>query len=73
MSSAAIARRPPTTLVIVTGAAFLFTLLLILVRLQWAPLEAADHRAAAGLNSLVAGHAAAVKPIYCQQNRRTRP
>ena len=37
-----------------------FALLLLLVRLQWAPLESADHGAAARLNSLVAGHAVAI-------------
>ena len=49
-------RRTLAPLAIVTAAAFLFALLLILVRLQWAPLESVDHHAAAGLNSLVAGH-----------------
>jgi undecaprenyl-diphosphatase len=58
VSSAAIARRPLAPLAIVTAAAFLFALLLILVRLQWGPLEAADHRAAAGTgNSFPSGHA----------------
>jgi len=33
------------------------------VRLQWAPLESADHGAAARLNSLVAGHAAVVSIV----------
>jgi undecaprenyl-diphosphatase len=37
--------------------------LLVLVRLQWAPLESVDHGAAARLNSLVAGHAAAVSIV----------
>ena len=63
MSSAAAVRRPLAPLALVTAAAFLFALLLILVRRQWAPLEAADHRAAAGLNRLVAGHAAVVGAI----------
>jgi undecaprenyl-diphosphatase len=63
MSATAATRRTLAPLVIVTVAAFLFALLLILVRLQWAPLESADHRAAAGLNSLVAGHAAAVSVV----------
>ncbi len=63
MSSAAVTRRTLAPLAIVTAAAFLFAFLLILVRLQWGPLEAADHRAAAGLNSLVAGHAAAVSVV----------
>jgi undecaprenyl-diphosphatase len=63
MSSAAVTRRALAPLAIVTAAAFLFAFLLIVVRLQWGPLEAADHRAAAGLNSLVAGHAAAVSVV----------
>jgi undecaprenyl-diphosphatase len=49
-------RRILTPLALVTAAAFVFALLLVLVRLQWAPLESADHTAAARLNSLVAGH-----------------
>ena len=40
-----------------------FALLLILVRLRWAPLESADHSAAARLNSLVAGHATVVSVV----------
>src|SRR5580692_362940 len=63
MSSAAVTRRALAPLAIVTAAAFLFAFLLIVVRLQWGPLEAADHRAAAWLNSLVAGHAAAVSVV----------
>src|ERR1700722_19107143 len=63
MSTAAATRRTLTPLAIVTATAFLFAFLLILVRLQWAPLESADHRAAAGLNSLVAGHAALVSVV----------
>jgi membrane-associated phospholipid phosphatase len=61
--SAAAARRPLAPLAIVTTAAFLFALLLILVRLQWAPLEAVDHRAAAGLNRLIAGRGAIVSVV----------
>src|ERR1700733_6942539 len=53
-------RRTLVPLVIVTAAALLFTLLLLLVRLRWAPLESADHGAATGLNSLIAGHPVAV-------------
>ena len=45
-------------LVVVTVAATVFALLLILVRVQWAPLESADHGAAARINGLIAGHAA---------------
>ncbi|HEX4289614.1 MAG TPA: phosphatase PAP2 family protein [Trebonia sp.] len=63
MSTAAATRRPLAPLAIVTAAAFLFAFLLILVRLQWAPLESVDHRAATGLNSLVAGHAAVVSIV----------
>jgi undecaprenyl-diphosphatase len=47
-------------LVTVTVAAMVFTILLIGVRLQWAPLESADHGAAADINSLIAGNATAV-------------
>ena len=50
-------------LVTVTVAAMVFTILLILVRLQWAPLESADHGAAADINSLIAGNAAAVAVV----------
>jgi len=63
MPFAAATRRPLAPLAIVTAAAFLFALLLLLVRLQWAPLEFVDHRAAAWLNGLVAGHAAAVSVV----------
>ena len=40
----------------VTIAALVFAVLLVLVRLQWAPLESADHGAATRLNGLIAGH-----------------
>ena len=43
-------------LITVIVAALAFTILLILVRLQWRPLESADHGGAAHLNSLVSGH-----------------
>ena len=59
----AVARRTPAPLAAVTAAAFVFALLLILVRLNWAPLESVDHSAAARLNSLVAGHSAVVSVI----------
>src|SRR5882724_11487805 len=52
-----------TPLVAVTAAALVFTVLLVLVRLQWAPLESADHGAATDLNNLVAGHAVAVSVV----------
>jgi undecaprenyl-diphosphatase len=50
-------------LIAVTAAALVFAILLILVRLQWAPLESVDHGAAAHLNSLVAGHAALITVV----------
>src|SRR2546429_5733673 len=56
-------RRGLAPLIAVTAAALVFAILLILVRLQWAPLESVDHGAAAHLNSLVAGHAALVKVV----------
>jgi undecaprenyl-diphosphatase len=59
----AAARRTLAPLAVVTVAAFVFALLLVLVRLRWAPLESADHSAAAWLNSLVAGHAAVVSIV----------
>jgi undecaprenyl-diphosphatase len=42
-------------LIIVTGAALVFTVLLVLVRLQWVPLESVDHDSASDVNSLIAG------------------
>jgi undecaprenyl-diphosphatase len=63
MSAVATTRRTLLPLAVVTVAALLFALLLLLVRLQWAPLESADHGAAARLNSLVAGHAAVVSIV----------
>jgi len=60
MSVPAAARRTLAPLAIVTAAALLFTLLLLLVRLQWAPLESADHDAATRLNSLIARHSVVV-------------
>src|ERR1700729_1641914 len=59
----AAARRTLAPLAVVTVAAFVFALLLVLVRLRWAPLESADHSAAAWLNSLVAGHAVVVSVV----------
>ena len=56
-------RRSLAPLVIVTVAALVFAILLILVRLQWAPLESADHGAAADINSLVAGNATLVAVV----------
>ena len=48
---------------VVTAAAAVFTLLLIFVRLRWAPLESADRTSAADLNSLVAGHRGLVSAL----------
>jgi undecaprenyl-diphosphatase len=58
-----VARRTLRPLAVVSATAFFFALLLVLVRLQWAPLESADHGAAARLNSLVASHAAVVSVV----------
>src|SRR5712691_5697555 len=56
-------RRPITPLTAVIGAAVVFTILLVLVRLQWPPLESADHGAASQLNSLIAGQPALVTAV----------
>ena len=50
-------------LVTVTVAALVFAILLLAVRLQWAPLESADHGAAASINSLIAGNATLVSVV----------
>ena len=70
MSAHTLGRRPGTTrhrsltpLLVVTAAALVFTILLILVRLQWRPLESADHGAAARINALIAGHPALVSVV----------
>jgi undecaprenyl-diphosphatase len=63
MSVLPASRRALVPLAIVSAAAALFALLLLLVRLQWAPMETADHDAAAWLNSLVAGHPVVVSVI----------
>ena len=47
----------------VTAAATVFAVLLVLVRLQWVPLESVDHGAAADLNSAVAAHKVLVSVI----------
>jgi undecaprenyl-diphosphatase len=55
----AIAARAPrslTPLALVTIAAIVFTVLLVLVRLRWQPLEAVDRGAADRLNNLISGH-----------------
>jgi undecaprenyl-diphosphatase len=56
-------RRSLTPLLAVTAAALVFTILLVLVRLQWRPLESVDHGAAARINGLIAGHAALVSVV----------
>ena len=56
-------RRGLAPLVIATVAALVFAILLVLVRLQWAPLESADHGAAADINSLIAGNATLVAVV----------
>jgi hypothetical protein len=53
----AVTRGSVAPLAAVTAAALVFTVLLILVRLRWPPLESVDHSAAARLNRLVAGDA----------------
>jgi undecaprenyl-diphosphatase len=50
-------------LVTVTVAALVFAILVIAVRLQWAPLESADHGAAASINGLIAGNATLVSVV----------
>ena len=56
-------RRSLTPLTVVTVAATIFALLLVLVRLQWAPLESVDHSAAARINGLIASHATLVAVV----------
>ena len=56
-------RRSLAPLAAVTAAALIFAVLLVLVRLQWAPLESADHGAAAGINGLIAGNATLVAVV----------
>jgi undecaprenyl-diphosphatase len=47
----------------ITIAAAVFTVLAVLVRLQWAPLESADRHSAADINSLISGHSALVTVV----------
>ncbi len=68
--ASALDRQPPrpgprrlTPLLTVTGAALVFTILLLLVRLQWRPLESVDHGAATRINGLVSGHPALVSVV----------
>jgi undecaprenyl-diphosphatase len=52
-----------TPLAAIAAAAAVFAVLLVLVRLQWPPLESVDHHTAAGLNGLIAGHPMAVSVV----------
>jgi undecaprenyl-diphosphatase len=70
MSASTVGRRPShngrrglTPLLAVTVAALVFTILLVLVRLQWRPLESVDHGAAAHINALIGGHPALVSLV----------
>jgi undecaprenyl-diphosphatase len=64
MSSRALRRRRSLApLAAVTAAALIFAVLLVLVRLRWAPLESADHGAATGVNGLIAGNATLVAVV----------
>jgi undecaprenyl-diphosphatase len=56
-------RRSLAPLAAITAAALIFAILLVLVRLRWAPLESADHGAAVGINDLIAGNAALVAVV----------
>src|SRR5579863_2112437 len=57
------AHRGFAPLATVTIAAAVFTVLLILVRLRWAPLESVDHGAAARINDLVAGNSTLITVV----------
>ena len=50
-------------LITVTVAALVFVILLLAVRLQWTPLESADHGAATSINNLIAGNATLVSVV----------
>src|SRR2546421_5828247 len=65
MSSRALSRRRRSLspLAAVTAVALVFAVLLVLVRLQWPPLESADHGAAVGINGLIAGDAPLVTAV----------
>lgn len=52
-----------TPLIAVSATALVFAILLVLVRLQWPPLESVDRGAAAHLNNLISGHAALVTVV----------
>ena len=55
--------RSLSPLITVTGAALLFTILLVLVRLQWVPLESVDRGSASDINSLISGDKTLVSVI----------
>ena len=65
MSSRALGRRRGSlaSLAVLTAAALIFAVLLVLVRLRWPPLESADHGAAASINGLIAGDAPLVTAV----------
>jgi len=63
MSAPGTTRRSLAPVAIVSVVALLFALLLLLVRLQWAPLESVDHSTATWLNSLIAAHSVAVSVV----------
>jgi undecaprenyl-diphosphatase len=65
MSSRALgrSRRGLAPLIVVTAAAMVFAILLVLVRSRWPPLESADHGAAARINGLIAGDAVLVAVV----------
>src|SRR6478609_11495293 len=50
-------------LIAVSASAFLFAILLILVRAQWSPLESVDHSVAADLNGVVADQPMALRVL----------
>ncbi len=63
LSAAGRSRRSLVPLAAIAVAAAVFAILLVAVRLRWAPLESADHGAAAHLNSLVSGHPGLVATV----------
>ena len=52
-----------TPVVLVTAAALVFAILLVLVRLRWRPLESIDHGAAARINGFVSGQEAVLAVV----------
>lgn len=55
--------RPLAPLLVVTTAALVFAVLLVLVLLRWVPLDSADQSVAMHLTSLVAGHGVAIAAV----------